>query len=606
MLVERAERTIYLPVLAPLLLAVLTLVIVSVGGFHALTGARAYVGGESLWSKARNQTMMRLRARLTNDSPAAACAPMSEWLAVPLGDRDARLELDKVDPDFSVIRDGFVRGGNSPDDVDAMVHLYREFHGLPLMRDSIEAWRRGDALIEELRALGERICAQPAGAVDLAMRATSLQALDRLDAELLVAEARFSASLGQASRESERLLTSATVLLAVLLLGGSVWYVMRSLRAQTAQRRALVDANTRWELAAEAAGIGVFVWHPGSDRLELDRRARLLYGLDPAAPSTMSRGDIASRVHADDRENVAELVNSAAKGEPLRMRYRISVADGAIRHIEAIGMVRDLAAPIARRQMFGVLRDVTDEVAATRLQLEKDAAERVARARTEFLSRLSHELRTPLNAVLGLAQVLEIDAEEPLGPRQRRRVELILQSGWHLLHLVDDVLDITSIDSGMLTIKPVPTDLREVLRSSLALVETERTALQLSIVDQMPAQTARVMADPRRLQQVFANLLSNACKYNAPGGKVTLGYRSSAQEVSVSITDEGQGISAHDLTELFQPFKRLSATADVPGTGLGLVVVKRLTERMGGRVEVDSELGRGACFMVWLPKARTE
>ena len=603
MLVERAERTIYLRVLAPLLLAVVTLVIVSVGGFHALTGARAYVGGESLWSKARNQTMVRLRARLTNDSPAAACAPMSEWLAVPLGDRDARLELDKLDPDFGVIRDGFVRGGNSPDDVDAMVHLYRNFHSLPLMRDSIDAWRRGDALIEELRVLGELVCAQPAGAGDLAMRAASLQALDRLDAELLVAEGRFSTSLGLASRQSERLLTSAILLLAVLLLSGSVWYVMRSLRAQLAQRRALVDANTRWELAAEAAGIGVFVWHPGSDQLELDRRARLLYGLAPAAPPTMSRGEVASQMHPDDRESVTELVNSAVNGEPLRARYRVSVADGAFRHLEAIGMVRDLAAPIALRQMFGVLRDVTDEVAATRLQLEKDAAERVAHARTEFLSRLSHELRTPLNAVLGLAQVLEMDAAEPLGPQQRRRVELILQSGWHLLHLVDDVLDITSIDSGMLTIKPVPTDLREVLRTSLALAEPERTALQLSIVDQIPAETALVMADPRRLQQIFANLLSNACKYNAPGGKVTLGYRESAQEVSVTITDEGPGISAQDLTELFQPFKRLSATADVPGTGLGLVVVKRLTEQMGGRVEVDSELGHGACFVVWLPKA---
>jgi signal transduction histidine kinase len=168
----------------------------------------------------------------------------------------------------------------------------------------------------------------------------------------------------------------------------------------------------------------------------------------------MSRGDVASSMHPDDRDAVTQLVNSAANGQPLRTRYRITLADGAIRHLEAIGMVRDLAAPIARRQMFGVLRDVTDEIAATRLQLEKDAAERVAQARTEFLSRLSHELRTPLNAVLGLAQVLEMDTQEPLGSQQRRRVELILESGWHLLHLVDDVLDITSIDSGMLTIKP--------------------------------------------------------------------------------------------------------------------------------------------------------
>ena len=603
MLVERAERTIYLRVLAPLGLAVLTLVIVSVGGFHALSGTRAYLGSEGLWSKARTQTMVHLRGRVTGSSAAVECAPMAEWLAAPLGDRDARLELDKLDPDFGAVRDGFVRGGNSPDDVDAMVHLYLNFRELPLMREPIDAWRRGDALIERLRVLGERICAQPVGAGGPEARAAMLQALDKLDAELLLAEERFSASLGPASRQAERLLNGAIALLAVLLLGGSAWYVVRSLSAQLAQRRALLEVNTRWELAAEAAGVGVFAWRPGDDSLELDSRARLLYGLDPATPVTMLRGDVATRMHPDDRAAVNERIRLALDGQPLRVRYRIIVADGEVRHLEVVGMLRDVAVPLAQRQMFGVLRDVTDEVVATRLQLEKAAAERVARARTEFLSRLSHELRTPLNAVLGLAQVLEVDTRDPLSAQQRQRVELILQSGWHLLHLVDDVLDITSIDAGMLSVKPVATDLRAVMRASLALIEPERARHDVRVDDQWPTDLARVMADPQRLQQVFVNLLSNACKYNIRGGRITLGYRDSASEVSVTITDQGQGIAANELSELFQPFKRLASTADVPGTGLGLVVVKRLVEQMGGRIEVNSEPGHGACFMVWLPKA---
>ena len=603
MLAERADRTIYLRVLAPLLLAILTLVAVSAGGFHVLSGARAYAGAESLWSKARQQTMTRLRARLTASAANTECAPLSEWLAVPLGDRDARLELDKPDPDFARVRDGIIRSGNSPDDVGAMVQLYSHFGGLPLMRESIEAWHRGDALIEQLRALGDRICAQPAGANDADTRSTHLQALDQLDAEFLLAEAAFSASLGRASRQAEQLLTAAIALLAVLLVSGSAWYVTRSLRAQLAQRRALLEANTRWELAAEAAGVGVFVWQPGDDRLELDVRARLLYGLDPGVPATMSRIDVASRVHPDDRAGVDELTRLAAAGQPLRARYRILMADGAIRHLEVVGTLRNAAVPYAQRQMFGVLRDVTDEVRAAQLQFEKSAAERVTRAHTEFLSRLSHELRTPLNAVLGLAQVLEVDILEPLSPQQRQRVELILQSGWHLLHLVDDVLDITSIDAGVLAVRLVATDLRKVLQASLASIEPQRASADIRIVDHWPPEPARVMADPQRLQQVFVNLLSNACKYNRRGGAVTLGYRDSAHEVSVTIIDEGRGIAAEDLPELFKPFKRLAATADVPGTGLGLVVVKRLVEQMSGRVEVNSTPGQGACFMVWLPKA---
>ncbi|MES1163623.1 MAG: hypothetical protein ABUL50_11235, partial [Rhizobacter sp.] len=257
MLAARTERTIYLRVLAPLLLAVLTLVVVSVGGFHALSGARAYVGGESLWSKATSHTVAQLRARLTATATSDACTPLTDSLAIPLGDRDARRELDKLDPDFDVILKGFVRGGNSPDDVDAMIHLYRNFSALPLLRESIEAWRHGDDLIAQLLLLGERICALPPGGGGATARAENLAALAHLDTELLAAEGRFSTSLGQASRRAEQLLTTATVLLAVMLVSGGVWYATRSLRAQITQRRALEEANERWELVAEAAGIGV-------------------------------------------------------------------------------------------------------------------------------------------------------------------------------------------------------------------------------------------------------------------------------------------------------------------------------------------------------------
>jgi signal transduction histidine kinase len=180
---------------------------------------------------------------------------------------------------------------------------------------------------------------------------------------------------------------------------------------------------------------------------------------------------------------------------------------------------------------------------------------------------------------------------------------MILQGGWQLLHLVDDVLDITSIDAGALTIRPMPLEARAVLRTSLALIESERAAFDILIDDRWPAQTALVMADPKRLQQVFVNLLSNACKYNTRGGRVTLGYRDAESEVCMSFADEGRGLVPEQIEQLFQPFKRLGATTEVPGTGLGLVVVKLLCEQMGGRVDVQSTPGEGACFMVWLPKA---
>ncbi|MBC8055304.1 MAG: HAMP domain-containing histidine kinase [Rhizobiales bacterium] len=598
---ERSDRIIYLRVLGPLLLAAGTLVIMSAGGFQAMSAARAFVGGESLWSKARSLTVAQLRLHATG-AGQPPCPPLAEMLAVPLGDREARLALERSPPDRAAAREGFLRGGNLPDDIDSMVSLYLHFADTALMREPIAAWREGDALIERLRALGERICRTPRPAAGAVPDVLTMRELDRLDADLIAAEMRFSLSLGRASRAAAKLLTGAIVLVALLLLAGSAWYVMRSLRAQLADRRALAEANTRWDLAAEAAGIGLFMLSTAPVRVALDARGRRLYVFD--ADTELRRPDLRALMHPDDRPGIQRLQQSALDtGAALQARFRLLRADGSLRNIEVVGMLRESGPADAPRQMLGVLRDVTDEVAAVRLQTERDAAERSARARSEFLSRLSHELRTPLNGVLGPAQLLEIDTAQPLTGAQRDRVRQILDSGWHLLHLVDDVLDITRIDSGQVAIRPEATDVRAVLRASLGLVEPERERFAVRVDDRWPAAPPQVLADPHRLQQVFVNLLSNACKYNRPGGVVTLGFAEVADEVRLSFADEGAGIDAEQLAELFQPFRRLPQTAQVPGTGLGLVVVKLLTEQMGGRVEIESVPGAGSRFSVCLRRA---
>ena len=284
------------------------------------------------------------------------------------------------------------------------------------------------------------------------------------------------------------------------------------------------------------------------------------------------------------------------------MRHRVVMDDGAVRHIESIGKVRDAVEGGEHLRFAGVVRDVTHEVARAQLQFEKESAQRSALARSEFMSRLSHEMRTPLNAVIGMAQMLQMTPGEPLTSKQDRHAQIILDSGWHLLRLVDDVLDITSIDSGKVAVVPVPTDLNSVMRMSLDMVEPERQHYGVQIAQQWPAEPATVIADPLRLRQVFVNLLSNGCKYNTPGGQLTLGYREATDEICVIFSDQGAGIPADRLGELFQPFKRLPETAKLPGTGLGLVVVKRLTEQMHGHIDVASEPGHGASFIVWLRK----
>lgn len=195
---KRSDRMIYLRVLGPLVLAIITLVLVSVGGFQALSAARAYVGGESLWSKARSQTIAHLRGRATMGSTAPPCQPLTDWLAVPLGDRAARLALEPSPPDLGAARAGFLRGGNHPADLYGLIHLYLK-------------------LIERLRALGERFCAHPPGAAAAIQFDPDLRELSLLDAELIEVEKHFSASLGHSARMTEQLLIGAILLLAVLL-----------------------------------------------------------------------------------------------------------------------------------------------------------------------------------------------------------------------------------------------------------------------------------------------------------------------------------------------------------------------------------------------------
>ncbi|HKW83214.1 MAG TPA: ATP-binding protein [Burkholderiaceae bacterium] len=597
---ERSDRTVYLRVLGPLAVATLALLVLSVGGFHALSGARAYAGGESMWSKARSRAIVLVRSQ-----PSADCHRIDALLEVPLGARDARLALDESPPNLEVAARGLVRGGNDPADVDAMIHFYLNFGSLPPVREAIQAWKRGDLMIAQLRDLGMRICAQAQVDPNPVLMAPLLQELDRLEAGLADSEQQFSRALGRASRIVETTLTIATLVVALGMAGGGAWFAVVSLRSKFAQQRALQDANNRWELAADAANIGLFVWRPGDDQLVLDPRARKLYGLDPDPSLPIPRADVLALLHPDDRQRIEASSRAAAEGGSalLRGRYRVIRPDGELRHIDAIGMLRESegGAP----QMFGLLRDVTDEVSGASFQLEKEAAERTARARTEFLSRLSHELRTPLNAILGLAQVIEMDPGEPLRPRQAMRMKLLLESGWQLLHLVDDVLDITAIDSGFVTVRSAPTDLRSVVDTSLSLVEPERQAFEIEVRNEVPEQLEPVLADPRRLQQVLVNLFSNACKYNRRGGRLTIGCRDLGLHVCLDIQDEGVGLSEAELAELFQPFKRLAKTTDVPGTGLGLTVVKMLVGQMDGTVEVTSELGRGTRFTVCLPRAQT-
>lgn len=234
------------------------------------------------------------------------------------------------------------------------------------------------------------------------------------------------------------------------------------------------------------------------------------------------------------------------------------------------------------------------------LTASRDAALAATRAKDDFLSRTSHELRTPLSAIIGFGQLLQM---EDLSDDDRESVDHIVRAGRHLLSLIDEVLDIARIETGALSLVVEPVPLADVVDGAVALVRAQASERSVSVSVATPGDLA-VCADRKRLGQVVLNLLTNAVKYNAHGGRIDVAATVVGGRVRLSVTDTGAGIAPDDVARLFEPFERLDAAArGIDGTGVGLALSRSLTEAMGGTIDVDSTPGEGSTFWIELERA---
>jgi signal transduction histidine kinase/AmiR/NasT family two-component response regulator len=229
------------------------------------------------------------------------------------------------------------------------------------------------------------------------------------------------------------------------------------------------------------------------------------------------------------------------------------------------------------------------------------AAEKANRAKTDFLSAMSHELRTPLNAILGFAQLIETGAPPPT-LSQKRNLDQILKAGWYLLELINEILDLALIESGKVTLSGEPVSLVEVMLECRAMIEPQAQKRGIGMTFPRFEVPYYVKADRTRVKQVLINLLFNAIKYNKPGGTVAVEYTlRSPDSIRICVRDSGGGLAAEQLAQLFQPFNRLGQEASAEeGTGIGLVVTKRLVELMGGAIGAESTVGVGSVFWIEL------
>ncbi len=364
------------------------------------------------------------------------------------------------------------------------------------------------------------------------------------------------------------------------------------LRDQQFYTRSLIESNIDALMTTDPAGIISDVNKQmealtGCTRDELIGAPFKNYFTEPERAEAGIR-----RVLNENKVTNYELTARARDGKETVVSYNATTFHDRERNLQGVfAAARDIT---ERKLLDQVLQENNIE-----LQLAMSAAEKANLAKSDFLSSMSHELRTPLSAILGFAQLIESGTPAPT-PTQKRSVDQILLAGWYLLNLINEILDLALIESGKLSLSPEPVSLAAVMHECEDMIEPQ--AQKRSITMTFPDRELPyfIKADRTRIKQILINLLSNAIKYNRRGGKVIVEcIEVSTGRIRICVEDTGQGLSPEQIAQLFQPFNRLGQEAQAEeGTGIGLVMTKRLVELMGGVIGVESTVGEGSVFWI--------
>ena len=390
-----------------------------------------------------------------------------------------------------------------------------------------------------------------------------------------------------------------------LAVNASTAELRREIAERTLAETALRESEARLRSILDNVPLGVMFLDPRGHLIECNPRLAQMLGVDANA---LRGSSVAELVHAQEATRLRamrrELLSGASSTVLERLRLQGGTGEMLVR--VSASALRDRRGQVLR--MVGVVEDIGEHLRLLTSESALHRAEEANRAKSEFLSRMSHELRTPLNAMIGFAQLLGLDRNPGLAPQQQEWTQQIQRAGWHLLEMINETLDLARIESGAVQLNVAAVALQPLVAACCAMVAAPAKQRGLRVSESIDSNAGAVLGDATRLKQVLTNLLSNAVKYNRDGGAVTLTARRVLQEggelIEIAVADTGLGMTTEQQAALFQPYNRLGReNSNIEGTGIGLVISRRLAELMGGTLEASSAAGMGSIFTLRLPAA---
>lgn len=375
-------------------------------------------------------------------------------------------------------------------------------------------------------------------------------------------------------------------------------------------RRTCSARNPKWSIEGQTSDIldsvpmGLAFLDAQGTILESNSKLRDLTG---RGPRELVGRPALELVHHEDKQSVARPFRALAQRadsieiEPLRL----VAPDGTVRRVRLrAGALRGSTGQVER---FAVLiEDAESRTDVENSLVDLDVARAASRAKDELLASLGHEVRTPINAIVGFAQLLLTSQEMQSASASRQWVQRILEAGWHLLAMTQETLELGRLEAGCMQVSVAPVEVAPIVEACVQMLRCRAAEQQVTIEATLSPCTAVVLADATRLTQVLLNVISNAIKYNRVGGHVVLDARRWGDGVEICVSDTGIGMSADQQRRLFEPFNRLGReSSSVEGTGIGLVISRKLTELMGGSMAVHSVASVGTMVTIGLRMAQS-